>query len=54
MVGLPADVYSITVNKSRFYAVVAPVDSQQALDELIAARKIAVKKARHHCWAARF
>jgi putative IMPACT (imprinted ancient) family translation regulator len=48
------EVYTLTVKKSRFYAVVLSVNSEQQIKVALGLRKKAVKKACHHCWAARF
>jgi len=44
----------LTVKRSRFYAVVLPLQDQVALDRWLATRRRELKKACHHCWAARW
>lgn len=44
----------MTVKRSRFYAVLLPLYDQDALDVWLAARRRELKKACHHCWAARW
>ncbi|MEO1171573.1 MAG: YigZ family protein [Myxococcota bacterium] len=44
----------LTVERSRFIAYVAPANSLEQVKTLLSKRKRAVKKASHHCWAARF
>ena len=44
----------VTVKRSRFYAVLLPIQDQAALDRWLAERRKALKKACHHCWAARW
>lgn len=43
----------ITEKRSRFFAVLAPAPDEAAIKKLLNKRKKAVKKAVHHCWAAR-
>lgn len=43
----------VTVERSRFFAVLAPAPDEVAIKELLSRRRRAVKKAVHHCWAAR-
>jgi putative IMPACT (imprinted ancient) family translation regulator len=45
--------FSLTVERSRFYALLAPVDSPGAMDALLKARRRDFRKANHHCWACR-
>ena len=49
-----SEVYTLTVKQSRFYAVVLSVNSEQQIKVALGLRKKAVKRANHHCWAARF
>lgn len=44
---------TLTVGRSRFYAVLAPLASVDDIDTLVRARRHAVRKAVHHCWACR-
>jgi len=43
----------ITVERSRFFAVLAPAEDEAAIKKLLNQRRRKVKKAVHHCWAAR-
>ena len=43
----------ITVERSRFFAVLAPAADEAAIKKLLNRRRATVKKAVHHCWAAR-
>jgi putative IMPACT (imprinted ancient) family translation regulator len=43
----------LTEKRSKFLAVWAEVRDEQAIKALIEARRRKLKKARHHCWAAR-
>lgn len=43
----------LTVKRSKFLAVLARVPDEDAIKGLLAARRRKLKKARHHCWAAR-
>jgi putative IMPACT (imprinted ancient) family translation regulator len=44
----------LTVERSRFFAVLFPAIDEAAVKEVLARRRKEVKRARHHCWAARF
>jgi putative IMPACT (imprinted ancient) family translation regulator len=48
----PAE-FSLTVERSRFYALLTPVDSPDAIDALLKARSRDFRRANHHCWACR-
>lgn len=43
----------ITVERSRFYALLVPLPSVEAMDEVVRARRAEHRKANHHCWAYR-
>jgi putative IMPACT (imprinted ancient) family translation regulator len=45
--------FSLTVERSRFYALAAPPASPDALEALLKARRRQYRKANHHCWASR-
>ncbi len=45
--------FSLTVERSRFYALLAPLDSPEAIDGLLKDRRRDYRKAVHHCWAYR-
>ncbi len=44
----------LTVERSRFFAQLFPVDNPEQLEERLAAQRAAHRSARHHCWAARW
>jgi putative IMPACT (imprinted ancient) family translation regulator len=44
---------TLTVERSRFYALLTPVESPAAMADLLAARRREYRKANHHCWAYR-
>lgn len=46
--------HRITVERSRFYAVLAPVSGEASLEELLRERRKEYRKAVHHCCAARW
>lgn len=41
------------VERSKFFAVLAPLDSPEDMEPLLKARRSAVRRANHHCWAYR-
>jgi putative IMPACT (imprinted ancient) family translation regulator len=43
----------LTVKRSRFIAVLARARDEEQVKELLEGRRRQVKRARHHCWAAR-
>lgn len=43
----------LTVERSRFYALLAPAESEGDVKKLLAKRRKAIRKACHHCWACR-
>jgi len=43
----------LTVQRSRFFAVLARVSKEDEIKDLLANRRRKIKRARHHCWAAR-
>jgi putative IMPACT (imprinted ancient) family translation regulator len=45
--------FSLTVERSRFYALLTPVASPDAMDALLKTRRRDYRKANHHCWACR-
>jgi putative IMPACT (imprinted ancient) family translation regulator len=45
--------FSLTVERSRFYALLAPIASPADIDGLLKARRRDYRKAAHHCWALR-
>jgi putative IMPACT (imprinted ancient) family translation regulator len=42
-----------TVERSRFHAFLFPAADQAQLEATLKARRVELRKARHHCWAAR-
>jgi putative IMPACT (imprinted ancient) family translation regulator len=45
--------FSLTVERSRFYALLAPLAAGDAMEALLKARRRDYRKANHHCWACR-
>jgi putative IMPACT (imprinted ancient) family translation regulator len=43
----------LTVERSRFFGLFAPLRSEGEIKALLARRRKTVKRARHHCWASR-
>jgi putative IMPACT (imprinted ancient) family translation regulator len=48
----PAE-FSLTVERSRFYALLTPLASPDGIDALLKVRRRDYRKANHHCWACR-
>jgi putative IMPACT (imprinted ancient) family translation regulator len=48
----PAE-FSVTVERSRFYAMMAPLASPADIEALLKTRRRDYRKANHHCWACR-
>jgi putative IMPACT (imprinted ancient) family translation regulator len=48
----PAE-FTLTVERSRFYAALVPLSSADEMDSLLRARKGEIRRANHHCWAYR-
>jgi putative IMPACT (imprinted ancient) family translation regulator len=48
----PAE-FSITVDRSKFYALLTPVASPADIEALLKTRRRDYRKANHHCWACR-
>jgi putative IMPACT (imprinted ancient) family translation regulator len=48
----PAE-YSLTVERSRFHALLTPLASPQDIEAVLKARRRDYRKANHHCWAYR-
>ncbi len=44
----------ITVRRSRFLATLVPISDLDEVRKLLALRRRKLRKANHHCWAARF
>jgi putative IMPACT (imprinted ancient) family translation regulator len=49
----PAE-FSLTVERSRFYALLAPLASPADIEALLKTRRRDYRKAVHHCWAYRW
>ena len=45
--------HRVTVQRSRFHAVLASVDDMAQVQAILKERRRAVKRACHHCWACR-
>ena len=45
--------FSLNVERSHFYALLAPLAAPAAMADLVKDRKRDYRKARHHCWAYR-
>jgi putative IMPACT (imprinted ancient) family translation regulator len=45
--------FSLTVERSRFYALLAPLQSAEAMETLLKERRRDYRKAVHHCWGYR-
>ena len=45
--------FSLTVERSRFYAMLAPLASPTEMEALLETRRRDYRKAVHHCWAYR-
>jgi len=48
----PAE-FSLTVERSRFHALLTPLASPAEIEALLKARRRDYRKANHHCWACR-
>lgn len=48
-----ASEFSLTVERSRFYALLAPLASAADMEAMLKARRRDYRKAVHHCWACR-
>jgi putative IMPACT (imprinted ancient) family translation regulator len=51
-VASPAE-FSLTVERSRFHALLTPLASPGDMEALLKARRRDYRKANHHCWACR-
>ena len=45
--------FSLTVERSRFHALLAPLAAADGMDALLKTRRRDYRKANHHCWACR-
>lgn len=45
--------FALTVERSHFYALLAPLASPAAVEPLLKIRRRDYRKANHHCWACR-
>jgi len=48
----PAEL-TLTVERSRFYAVLVPLSSPEEMQSIVRVRKAEIRRASHHCWAYR-
>jgi putative IMPACT (imprinted ancient) family translation regulator len=46
--------FSLTVERSRFYALLTPLASPEGIEALQKARRRDYRRANHHCWAYRW
>ncbi|MCE5248450.1 MAG: YigZ family protein [Candidatus Polarisedimenticolia bacterium] len=46
--------FKLTVERSRFFALLFPAADEAALEEILKERRKEHRKACHHCWACRF
>ena len=49
---LPSE-FALTVERSKFYALLTPITSAADIEPLLKARRRDYRKAVHHCWALR-
>ncbi len=45
--------FSLTVERSRFHAILVPLSTPEGIDAVVRARRGEVRRANHHCWAYR-
>jgi len=45
--------FSVTVERSKFHALLLPVSGPEEMDAVLKARRRDYRKANHHCWALR-
>lgn len=45
--------YKLTVDRSRFFAVLVPLTSTEEMEAIVRERRAGIRRARHHCWAFR-
>jgi putative IMPACT (imprinted ancient) family translation regulator len=45
--------FSLTIDRSRFHALLTPLASPDAIDAVLKTRRRDYRKANHHCWACR-
>lgn len=48
----PAE-FTLTVERSKFYALLVPLSSAEEIDAVLKTRRRDYRKAVHHCWASR-
>lgn len=46
--------FTLTVERSKFHAVLLPLSSPADMDAIVRARRGDVRRANHHCWAYRW
>ena len=50
---LSSSTFSLTVERSKFHALLAPLSSVSEMEGLVKLRRRDYRKANHHCWALR-
>lgn len=45
--------FTLTVERSKFHALLVPLSSPHHVDAIIGARRGEIRRANHHCWAYR-
>jgi len=45
--------FTLTVERSRFHALLAPLSAADHIDAIVRARRGEIRRANHHCWAYR-
>ncbi|HOC18294.1 MAG TPA: YigZ family protein [Vicinamibacterales bacterium] len=50
---LSPSTFSLTVERSKFHALLTPLSSAAEMETLLKARRRDYRKANHHCWALR-
>ena len=45
--------HSLSVERSRFFAVLVPLATPEGIEAIIRARRGEIRRANHHCWAYR-
>ena len=45
--------HSLSVERSRFFAVLVPLATPEGMEAILRARRGEVRRANHHCWAYR-
>ncbi len=45
--------FALTVERSKFFAVLVPLEAPEGIDTIVRARRGEIRRANHHCWAYR-